>query len=487
MKKRILLLGIALIVGVMICACGTSEDTEAPLKKTYKSISKYAKKTNDLKVNYDSYKDCLDIGFYSNTNIDKVFNTLSKNIKGKEVGMLYFRTVFNVDDFKKEKICERISKLNPKSIMVFGMEDGFLDCGDQSWTKILPKVDALYVNNAEVFYDYKDADSKKNLESVKKLWLHNDSYLGVGSLPNLEEIAIYATVENDDNRASTQGRVYNQFGSSYSYPTVAPNETVTDEDGKVREVKPAPQPFEFNETFENPEGFYNLKYAKNLKRITIAPCFEQYKLGVNASTYFFGICNVRNDLMFNKPMTNLSDDSYIKIDEYYNSFSRMTKQEIYNIVDKFVSDEVKPVYSKAKKFKKKNKKQKITDKSLVYLAEPDITMYKKKRVYHSNGRVLGVRDLGYKFKLPERAHDYRYFVYAYPTYKYYGKYDKGTKAYTETYWVQVFDLKNKVAYKPLKVGSKKPEQKIRVSGIPAKHAGSVNVRKIYRFIKKLAK
>ena len=88
--------------------------------------------------------------------------------------------------------------------------------------------------------------------------------------------------------------------------------------------------------------------------------------------------------------------------------------------------------------------------------------------------------------MPERVHDYKYFVYVYPTYKYFGKYDKGTKAYTETYWVQVFDMQNKIAYKPVKAGSKRPENKIRYSGAaPAKHAGSVSKKKIYKAIKKL--
>ena len=486
MKKKVLLIGIVLVVGLMICACGTQVQTESPLKKTFKSISKYAKKTGKLKLGYDKEKERLDISFYPGADIDKFFNVLSKNVKDNAIGILYFRTYFDVQDDEKDKICERIGKLDPKSVMVFGMDVELIECGEHSWTNILPKTDILYIPNAATFYDYKDANSKKNFESVKTVWKHDTGYGSICNFPNCEEVGIYATVESDDDRASTHGKVYSTYGS-YSYPTVAQFETVTGKNGKVKKVKAKPEPFEFDESFDEPDEFYALKDCKKLKRITIAPCFEKYKLGNNASSYLFGISNVRGDIMINKPYTKLAEDDYITVDEYIKTNSKITKQEKNLVVHQFLGDEVKSVYKKAKKYKKKNKKIKINDKALVYLAQPGESNYKKKRIYHSEGRVLDSSDIGYKVKLPEKAHDYRYFVYVYPTYKYYGKYNKGTKAYTITYWAQVFDLNKKVAYKPSKIGSKNPEQTIRVSGIPDKYAPSISIRKIYRSIKKLWK
>ena len=94
--------------------------------------------------------------------------------------------------------------------------------------------------------------------------------------------------------------------------------------------------------------------------------------------------------------------------------------------------------------------------------------------------------MGNSIEKPERAGDYRYFVYVYPIYKKVGRYDKGTKAYSETYYMQVFDMKKKVKYKPIKIATAQPEKKISLgSEIPDKHSGSVKEKKIYKAIKKL--
>ena len=413
-----------------------------------------------------------------------MFNILSKNIKNKAIGTLYFQTLYDVEESEISEINDGISKLNPKSLMVLGMDTSLVESKNHVWTKILSKTDVLYTRYVTDFASY--GDSKSDLQKVKKIWLYNDTYSGISNFPNLEELGIYATVESTDDRVSTKGKVYSSYGNSFSYPTKAKAEIVTNEKGESITKEPVEQPFEFNESYKEPDEYLPLKEAKNLKRITIAPCFEKYKMDADGAAYLFALSNVRNDIMINKPDTKLTDNSYINVEELNKNNAQLAKNDINSIVKAYLSDEVKDIYSKAKKFKKKNKKHRVTDKALVYVAKPDSTMYKKKRIYHSNGSVLGTTELGDSIKLPERTHDYKYFVYAYPTYKYFGKYNSGTKAYTETYWVQVFDMDKKIAYKPQKVGSKNPEQKIRYSGTPpVKHAGSVSLNKIYKAIKKL--
>ena len=487
MKKRLLLIGIALIVGVAIFGCGSEKktNTESSLKKTYKNIEKEKSIHRTIRAAYDKDRDHLEIAFYPGAKIDKLFDILNKNIKGTSTGELYFETLYDVSDEEKVKICEHIGKLNPKALKVFGMDEVLLECKNNTWTNILPKADVFYAPSVSYLYGCKDANCKKIFETVKKIWLYNDIYSGLSLFPNLEEIGIFATFTCQDDRASTKGKVYNSSGSTYAYPTVASSETATNKNGKTVKVKAKPQPFEFDEGFDEPSDYNGLADAKKLKKITIAPCFDEYTIKFGSYGYFFGIANVRDDLLINKPETSLKKNSYIKIDEIYTTNNQLSKSDKEFIVHQFLADEVKSVYNKAKKFKQKNSKPKIIDKALVYLAQPGESNYKKKRVYHSAGRVLDSSDLGNKFKLPEKANDYKYFVYVYPTFKYYGKYDRGTKAYTQTYWVQVFDLDKKVAYKPLKIGSKKPEQTIRVSGIPDKYAPTVGIKKIYKFIKKL--
>lgn len=483
--KKVLLICVVALLGVMLCGCfGGDEQTESPLKKTYTSVKKITKKSGKLEVKYDKEKEYLELGFHSGCDFKKVLNILAKNVKGQTIGTLFINTKYELQDSELEGIVDGVSKIKPKSIMVFGMDNTLYDCSNHNWTKIIPRISTLYAVNLNSFISYADS-SKEDLKKVKKLWLYADNYLGVSSFPNIEDLGIFATVESTDDRSSSEGRVYSSYGSSYSYPTVASTEIVTFKNGETRVVRAKQRTFKFSENSKDPDDYAPLKNVKKLRRLTIAPCFERYDIDMFSSGYLFALSNTRDDIMINKPNTELSKDSYVNIAEFNKSNVKLSKSKIDLILREYLDDEVRDAYLKAKKFKKKNKKHRITDKALVYMATPDTTMYRKKRVYHSNGKILGRSELGNKIKLPEHTHDYKYFVYVYPTYKYYGKYNMGTKAYTETYWVQVFDLDKKIAYKSLKIASKKPEQKIRVSGIPAKHAGSVNVKKIYKFIKKL--
>ncbi len=486
--KLLIITVIIVLACIVLNGCREKVETESPLKKTLESINKSSKKSGNLqgvKVYYNQDKESLEIGFYSESDIDKAFDILSRNIKNKSVGTIYLHTLYSVDDEKLAKINERVSKLNPKSIMVFGMDRELMESKNTSWTKVLSKVDTLYLPGASVFYNYDD-ESKKNLRKIKKVWLYEDDYSCLSPFTDLEEVGIYATVESTDDRASTRGNVYGPNGSVNYGPTVAPYETATNKNGKTIKVKAKPQPFDFDESYKEPEDYAPLKDAKKLKRLTIAPCFEKYKINMDGSGYLFALSNVRNDIMINEPNTKISENNYVNIEDFNQLNTKLTKYTMNNVVKAFMSDEVKSAYNKAKKFKKNNKTHRITGKALVYMAKPDTTMYKKKRVYHSSGNVLDETQLGNKYKMPERANDYEYFVYIYPTYKYFGKYNKGTKAYTETYWVEVFDMDHKIAYKKLKIGSKRPENQLRYSGTPpVKHAGTVPDAKVYKYIKNI--
>ena len=483
MKKglRLIVLLCVIALGAMaFCACGNDKPEESPLKLTYKTINKNSKLNSGVRISYDKDKEALDMGFYAYANFDKVFKILKKNIKNKEIGMIYFDTLYDFEESEVEELIDQISQLNPKSIMVLGLSDRLLGCDNHIWTKLLPKTQILYAMDPSEFNQY--TDSKKDLETVKTIWLYNDVYSGLSQFPNLEEVGIYATVEDGDKRTSTSS-TYSSSSYSYSSTTTQARTNSKGETIKTVEVQPI---FDFDASYKKPYDYEPLKNCKKLKRITIAPCFRKYKMGTDGAAYIFALSNVRNDIEINEQLKDITQKSYVSInlinEQNKNKFGYRKKY----IVHEYLNNEVKGAYKKAKKFKKKNKKHKISDKALVYLGTPDSTMYKKKRVYHDSGNVLDEDELGKSIKMPEKAHDYKYFVYAYPTYKYFGKYDKGTKAYTETYWVQVFDLQKKIAYKPLKIASQKPENKISYSGTPpVKHAGTVSKKKIYKFIKKL--
>ena len=478
--RVVLIFGVIALFGAVLCACGETQ-SESPLKLTYKSVQKYSKKKPNVKASYSVEKEALNLDFYAGCDVEKVFSYLSKNIKNQPIGTIVFRTRYTPSEDELDRINKCIGKLQPKSIKVFGLEDTLIESKNHSWTKILPKTEVFYAKFISGLFEYKD-ESKKDLASVKKLWLYGETYAGLSCLPNVEDLGIYATVENDDKRTSTDEKTY----SSFSFETESTSQASTDKNGKKIKVNKVQPVFQFKSSFGDINGYNGLANAKNLKRITIAPLFEKYDFDVEGALNIFAMSNVRNDLLINEPSKKLSEDSYININDLNKKNKNLITYRAKSIVHEFLSDEVKGVYNKAKKFKKKNKKVKIKGKSLVYKVDSNMGDFRKKRVYHSTGRVVDEDDLGTSFKLPERAGDYKYFVYAYPTYKYYGKYDKGTKAYTETFWVQVFDLDNKIAYKPIKVGSQKPEQKFGYSGkVPDKHSGTVSIKKIFKVIKNL--
>ena len=178
--------------------------------------------------------------------------------------------------------------------------------------------------------------------------------------------------------------------------------------------------------------------------------------------------------------------NYIKIDDAINSNVKMITGSKEATIHQFIRLDIKNNYKKSKKYKVKNKRPHLNDKAVVYKVTPYEANFSTKKKYYDNGSIMTSKELDNKIKQPQRAGDYRYFVYVYPVYKYYGKYDKGTKAYTETYYIQVTDLKKKVTYKPVKVATAKPEKKVSYSGtVPKKHSGTVKSSKIDKAIKKL--
>nr|MCR5430276.1 hypothetical protein [Eubacterium sp.] len=398
MKKILLLVGVALLFGAVLCGCvDDNKQTESPLKLTYKSVTKNSKLSSGVRFSYDKDKESLNMGFYAYANFDKVFKILKNNIKGKKIGMLYFDTLYDFEESEVEELVDQISQLNPKSIEVLGLSDRLLGCDNHSWTKLLPKTKVLYAMDPSEFNNY--GDSKKDLESVKKVWLYNDVYSGLSRFPNLEEIGIYATVEDGDNRTSTRS-TYSSSSYSYSSTTTQAQTNSKGETIKTVQVQPV---FDFDASYKKPYDYEPLKYCKKLKRITIAPCFRKYRMGTDGAAYIFALSNVRNDIEINEPLKDITQNSYVSISQINEQNKNKIGYRMKYIVHEYLNDEVKGCYKKAKKFKKKNKKHNITDKALVYLATPDTTMYKKKRVYHNSGNVLDEDELGKSIKMPERT------------------------------------------------------------------------------------
>lgn len=485
MKKKV---GVVLIVSmfalclVALAGCGKSEREGTALKWAYEDLNELAKKDKIVDVDYVSKLDQLNVTVKSYGDPDKVFKVLNKDIKGKDIGILYFHGYYGSSIDDKADILKHIGNLKCKSIMALGLAKSYYESTDHSWVNVLPKVNALYTESCEPFKKY-DSVTKQKLADVKKLWLKDTIYDGIEVFSGLEELSIEAVVEEYDDRVSSDTIMNTQFTTPRSTMPATKKNGET-----VKPVEPYRDTFIFNHGVYAVDNLKRLKKIHKLSKLTIAPTFEKYDIDGYGASYIFAISNVRNDIMVNEPKQKISDNKYIKIDELVNLNSHLIEGSREATVNQFISSDLKGNYKKAKKFKLKKGTPKLKDKAVVYKISPYEANYSTKKKYYDNGSIQTKKDLGNSIKTPERADDYRYFVYVYPVYKYYGKYDKGTKAYTETYYIQVSDMKKKRTYKPIKVATAKPEKKITYSGsIPKKHSGTVKESKIYKAIKKLAK
>ena len=483
MKKIILFLCVFILGASVLSGCGETAKNEPALKISYDVLMQGAKK--DLKVDVDYVKklDQLNITIKPYGDENKIFKVLNKIIKGKDIGIIYFNGYYGLTDEEKSHVLDQIGKLQCKSIKTLGLDKTYYEFSNHNWTNILPKVGSLYTETCEPFKSY-DAASKQKLAQVKSLWLKETLYTGIEVFQGLEELAVDSVVEEFDNRYSSDNDL-----SASEFTTPPTKQIPTNKEG---ETKYAPQPYRdtyyFDERMYVVKNLMLLKKLPKLSKLTIAPTFDKYILGSYGTDYLFAITNVRNDLMVNEPNHTLKDNKYIKIDDAINSNVKMITGSKEATIHEFIRLDIKDNYKKSKKYKVKNKRPHLNDKAVVYKVTPYEANFSTKKKYYDNGSIMTSKELDNKIKQPQRAGDYRYFVYVYPVYKYYGKYDKGTKAYTETYYIQVTDLKKKVTYKPVKVATAKPEKKVSYSGtVPKKHSGTVKSSKIDKAIKRLAK
>ena len=485
MKKglRIALIICIFVLGSLALAGCSNEKvrTESPLKMVKNDIEKLDKKKFNTEAKYSKKYESLIINFGSYEDVSKIFKIINKNIKGQTIGTMYFSIGFSMCDEDKDVINDSIGKLQCKSIKALGMDKRLYEYSNHNWTNILTKVDALYTETCKPFKSYDDA-SKQKLAGVKRLWLKDDIYEDVEVFPGVEDLGIFAVVEEYDDRSSCDD--ITDVAVTTQRTTIPP----TNKNGETKyPVEPYRERFIFNPRTFVIKDLKRLKNLPKLTSITIAPTFEKYTITSSGVNYLFAVSNVRNDIMVNEPEKNLSDNKYIKIDDLINSKSMMISGSRQATVDQFIYEDIPGNIKKAKKFKVINKRPKLKDKSIVLMCTPYQANFATKKKFTDNGQLLGDSELGNSIKRPDRAGDYRYFVYVYPIYKYVGKYSNGTKGYSETYYIQVFDMKKKKAYKPIKAASKQPEKKMSFSRTspPKKHSGEVKKSKVYKAIKKL--
>ena len=470
MKKILIpfMFGLAFVIAVGLSGCG-----DPPLQDAYEDLNNLEEMHSE--VFYDSSKDILQVSLYDAADLDAIFDKLNKAVEDQEVGGIFFRTKFTTDANFIKDYAKKVSELPVKSMSMLGIGQELADYSNGVWTKLVSKADILYLDSPFTVNGYKGA-AAKDLAKVEKLWTGDDGFAYIGKFSNVREIGVDVGMLMTTDPSAKES-------------TEAAEETNTDTDSDATDTdSDAEAPaYTFNPTFSDASDFTPLRKLKNLDHILIAPTAESYTLTLNGTGYIYALSNARPNVLINEPEKKLDKDNLVKVKDVDISALDTDTYLKNRILESFLKPEVKRSYYRGKKFKKSSRTPKIRGKALVYMAEPDSTVWSSHRRYYDSGSILGPTELGTKVKTPARSRDYDTFIYAYPVYNYKGLYTSGTKGYSETYMVQVFDLKKKVAYKAQTVATKQPPQSFRYpkGSPPAKKSGEVSNKKVYRFIKNI--
>ena len=478
MKKRIgqlliLLMLAGSVIGTLAgCGGGSSEPATPVLEEAYPLVKEVVDKDSFAGVYYNAERDILQLNFRDGSDVDSAFDALDQAIDGKKVGTLYFRAPFGPDDATMKRIDERIGSLPFESAEMVGIDLNLSTTGYSKWLGIAPKTERIFVPNPYIFRDYRDA-SEEDLAAVRVLWIEDTDFQEVDLLPNLEEIGVGVIVDVD------------KLGSVDELEEEA--DDTESEEGDAEEE--APEPVYFDPDNWRMDCMLPLRGCSKLERLIILPTEASYTTEHHGRSFLFAVAQTRPDILINPPETPLDREALVPITEVTEAYAGEDPEQAKSIVDSFLKYEVGICYEEAVTFPETDEKPAITGKALVYMGTPNITGYEAERVLHSDGELLTEEELGPSIETPERAGDYQFFVYAYPTYEKVGVYSLGTEAYAETFHVQVFDMTNKIAYKPQLIATQGPPQEFSVAGStpPARWSGHVDKELVYEAIRKLAK
>ena len=492
MKKyliSILMLGMFLFV---LCGCGGS-----PLEKAYDSLSALSGDTTDteafasnLRVQYDAENEVLLIYLDQGADLEKIFEALNKDIDGQEIGTLIF-TLDGTrgDDYEKELV-KKIGELPCTSLERIGLNYSILDYEKHDWLAIADKTDKLYIDSPiTVFSDYSD-EEMKSLAKFKDIQIAYEPSLNFGCIDMLEgaenvtfvtKYEVEETAENDPLAQVTDDNPYLETAESDASLMTDSATNESSEGEGTDEETPALMLFEYYGF--SAEGIEDFAKCKSLSTLQIYPA-TGYELSQGGEMFIKSLQYLRSSLKVNAPGKAGTEDM---VEVTAIETPTITDEQAASLLAGFLDEEVEGVYKACDKYKKADGDAVLNGKVLVYEATPSSEDWSEKKKYSSNGNVRITEAAKEGIKVPDAIGDYNTFVYIYPTYNRTGVYTSGTKAYSETLHVQVFDLQDNIAYEAKEVGSEPAPQSFSyyAGSVPDKHSGTVDRNKAYKYLKKL--
>ncbi len=498
MKKYIigvLMLGVFLFA---LCGCGGTPLSKAnesltALTQTGTDDANAASAANLLAVDYDEATDTLLINIDNGADLDPIFDALNKAIDGQDIGTIIFSLDGTKGDDYEKALDKKISELSCNSMERLGLNYYLIDYPTHKWLALADKTDKLYVDtNMSAFWDYKDKDLKQ-LNKFKDVQMAYNSSMrlsGISRLDGMETLSIvpaYAiepVEEKDPLDAVTEDNPYlNDQATSSEDSAVAEiqSESETAAAGESGEETPAPLQFEYFSSSN--DGIEDLANLESLKTVLIFP-ETGYELLAGGEIFMKTLQYLDPDLQVNAP-GEAGAENLIPVSEV--ETPNVTDEQAAGILAEFLAKEIEPVYKECDKYSKKDGDAVLNGKCLIFAADPPMEKWSDKKVFTTAGKVQLQEPAKEGIKVPEAVGDYKTFVYIYPTYSRTGVYTSGTKAYSQTLHVQVFDMENKTAYEAESVGTEPAPQSFSyfVGSVPDKHSGEVSLDKAYKYLSKL--
>ena len=471
-------------------------DSKNPVEKNDTNITQftYDKKNDTLQVTLD----------FEKVKADEFFEVLNDDIEDADIGNLQILSVgtsgytyrkkvyspsssgFSVSGSNEKddkylaymkKFSKELGKLKCSSIKCLDVRGIIEGMESSSWTKILKKTEALYVDQSDLQAYSQDEKAGKNLSKLKKLKIANSgTYFdmkGIEKFSNVEELSVSAGLTGKDKKESkTSGIVLMDSFSGYSSDTNT--------------------------------GLYLIKNLSKLKTFLFFPELSTWDPNDKYYSSLLALQVIIPDKETNLWEGKSDDGKGKKQSEKTVAFRDIdviaqagTKNDatLQNTLRSVLKESSENSYRAGKSYKKSKGSPKVKGKCLVYMAYPSSysterkKQWNKEKFYTYNSKVL-MKELGKaKIEYPGGAYDYDTFVYVYPRFTKYGTYDKGTIGYTTKTNVRVYDTKKKVVYKAKEIDSAPPPHSFTYYGStpPDVHYPDMSTKKVIKYLKKIKK
>lgn len=520
-NKKFCIIGaaaLAVVIVVIIVILALTSLGGTPLAKAYEDLSELAKDTdtvaidnsedstsNDLiqyypeagdypiaELAYNEDKDILIISIAYNADVEKIFEVLNKDIKGKDIGTIKFDNTVDAlvsQDFLEE-YSEGIGELSCSSMESISIDSMITEGNSSKWAEVLPKVQSVYFLN---FLDSNrpDIDIQNKLDSLKTINVDCTGSLDIPYMslyPNVERIVFTNDVFNTGDWRVTENGVELDENAAESETeamtfTAGSSETSSTSSTSASSSEGGPVSLNYSDT--DSQKIIALSELSKLKEIIIYPD-SGYASDVYGDDLIYALQCVMPDLLVNKPDEAYSEGSLVPVSDI--DTNNLTTDMKQNILQTYLKVDAKECYDEAVKFNSSSDGPLLNGTVFVYDASTASEEgWSGERTFSSTGSAVITPLKNCGITLPNKIGDYDTFAYIYATYNQTGKYTSGTKAYTKSLYVQVFDMNKKIAYNSHSVGSASAPYQFQyvVGSAPDKYSGTVSVDKAYEYIKGL--